>query len=197
MLSDDEPSERVRMLADADLLSACRRGDQGAWEALINRFQKLIYAIPRRAGLADDQCADVFQDVFATLLEKLDTIEQPDRLQAWLVTTAKRKTWRIVTRGHRLDYISDDEEAGDERLNQFPDRAPLPDEALLKLEEQHRIRTAMTELDERCRHLLTLLFYHSEPPPYAEIARATGVPEGSIGPTRARCLQKLLRFLEK
>ena len=65
------------------------------------------------------------------------------------------------------------------------------------LEEQHRIRTALSLLDERCKTLLELLFYAPEPPSYAEIAAALGVPEGSIGPTRARCLAKLLRMLKQ
>jgi RNA polymerase sigma factor (sigma-70 family) len=76
------------------------------------------------------------------------------------------------------------------------DDAPLPDEQLLILEEQHRIRTALSSLDERCRTLLEMLFYLAEPHSYAEIASSLGVPEGSIGPTRARCLAKLLRMLK-
>jgi RNA polymerase sigma factor (sigma-70 family) len=77
------------------------------------------------------------------------------------------------------------------------DESPLPDEQLLVLEEQHRIRTAVAQLDERCQTLVRLLFYQSEPPSYAEVAEVLGVPEGSIGPTRARCLGKLLRILTK
>jgi RNA polymerase sigma factor (sigma-70 family) len=75
------------------------------------------------------------------------------------------------------------------------DQAPLPDEQLLILEEQHRIRTALSSLDERCKTLLEMLFYPAEPPSYADIAALLGIPEGSIGPTRARCLAKLLRML--
>jgi RNA polymerase sigma factor (sigma-70 family) len=77
------------------------------------------------------------------------------------------------------------------------DEAPLPDEQLLILEEQHRIRTALSSLDDRCRKLLQMLFYLAEPPSYGEIATTLGIPEGSIGPTRARCLAKLLRLLKK
>jgi RNA polymerase sigma factor (sigma-70 family) len=83
----------------------------------------------------------------------------------------------------------------EEEINQFPCNAPLPDEMLVRLEEQHAVRTAVAALDERCRCLLTLLFYRSDPPPYAEVARALNMTEGSIGPTRARCLQKLRRLL--
>ena len=182
--------------SDHELLLACRRGDEDAWATLVNRYQRLIYTIPRRAGLDEDRSAEVFQEVFTTLLEKLYDIERPERLQAWLVTTARRKTMRLISREAGLRGFVEDQEGRDE-THKLSDPAPLPDEVLVRLEEQHRVRIAVASLDERCRKLLTLLFYASEPPTYAEIAAALGTTEGSIGPTRARCLQKLLRLLEK
>ncbi|MDB5076880.1 MAG: putative polymerase sigma factor, partial [Chloroflexi bacterium] len=82
-------------VSDGALLLACRQNDQAAWVALIARYQRLIYSIPRRAGLNPEQAADVFQQVFATLVEHLDQIEHPDRIGPWLVTTARRETWRV------------------------------------------------------------------------------------------------------
>ncbi|HEX8139875.1 MAG TPA: sigma-70 family RNA polymerase sigma factor [Pyrinomonadaceae bacterium] len=183
-------------ISDEKLLKDCRSGDQGAWETLVNRYQRLIYAIARRAGLDSDQSAEVFQEVFTTLLEKLDDITQPERLHAWLVTTARRKTWRLLSRESRWQKPGAEGEEAEDALEALPDAAALPDEVLVRLEEQHRVRRALSALDERCRKLLTMLFYSPEPPPYEEIARAIGTKEGSIGPTRARCLQKLLRQLE-
>lgn len=183
---------------DKELLLACRRGDAAAWETLVNRYQRLIYTIPRRAGLDEERAADVFQEVFTTLFEKLGGIEQPERLQAWLVTTARRKTWRLISRERAFQSFGDNEtQEGEAEINKLPDNAPLPDEVMLRLEEQQRVRTGLEALDERCRKLLTMLFYTPEPPSYAEIAASTGTSEGSIGPTRARCLQKLLNLLEK
>lgn len=179
---------------DRELLSACREGDESSWEVLVDRYQRLIYAIPRRAGLNEDQAGEVFQEVFATLLQKLNDITDPDRLHAWLVTTARRKTWRLMSKERQLRPGDDDRE---EELAAVVDNAPLPDEVLLRLEEQHRIRTALLALDERCQKLLTLLYYRPEPPSYAEIAAAFGTSEGSIGPTRARCLKKMLQLLER
>ena len=182
---------------DKQLLLACRRGDEAAWEALVRRYQRLIYVIPQRAGLDSDAAAEVFQEVFTTLLEKLDQIEQPERLHAWLVTTARRKTWRVILQQRTLRQRSPDESSeGDDEMSVLPDNAPLPDESLAKLEEQHRVRTAMAALDDRCRKLLTLLYYETEPPSYAAIAAELGTSEGSVGPTRARCLKKLLTLLE-
>jgi RNA polymerase sigma factor (sigma-70 family) len=184
---------------DKQLLLACRRGEESAWEALVNRYQRLMYAIPRRAGLDDDQASDVFQEVFTTLFQKLNDIEDPDRLHAWLVTTARRKTWRLISKKRLTGQMQsgDDDDGSAEEIARIPDDAPLPDETLLKLEEQHRVRTALSGLEERCRKLLTMLFYQSETPSYSEIAVSLGISEGSIGPTRARCLEKMLRLLDE
>jgi RNA polymerase sigma factor (sigma-70 family) len=183
--------------SDLELVLACRRGDQLAWEKLVRRYQRLIYAIPRRAGLSEDEAAEIFQDVFTTLFEKLNDIEEPDKLQAWLVTTTRRRTLRTLSRRPGRAVPGDDENDGANEAEALRDPSPLPDEQLLILEEQHRIRTAVSQLDERCRTLVQLLYYQSEPPSYAEVAKIMGVPEGSIGPTRARCLAKLLRILTK
>lgn len=183
--------------SDADLLRLCRDGDEAAWERLINRYQRLIYTVSRRAGLDEDAASEVFQEVFLTLYEKLATIEQPERVQAWLVTTARRKTWRAIMRDRPLKSMSND--ADDDIasfLEKLPDDAPLADQALQQIEREHLVRTAVLALDERCQKLLTLLFYADDPPPYSDIARLIHAPEGSIGPTRARCLEKLLRQLK-
>jgi RNA polymerase sigma factor (sigma-70 family) len=187
--------------SDLQLVSDCRQGDQLAWEKLVRRYQRLIYAIPRRAGLSEDQAAEIFQDVFTTLFEKLNDIEEPDRLQAWLVTTTRRRTLRTISQMPVKPRPDDAGEPNDDIINntieRLRDESPLPDEQLLILEEQHRIRTAVSQLDDRCQTLVRLLFYQREPPSYAEVAEVLGVPEGSIGPTRARCLGKLLRILTK
>ena len=178
--------------SDLQLVLACRRGDQLAWEKLIRRYQRLIYAIPLRAGLDEDQAAEIFQDVFTTFFQKLNDIEEPEKLQAWLVTTARRKTWRYIYKSHARIQNADVTEWTNEL-----DDTPLPDKQLLILEQQHRIRTAVAMLDERCQKLIHMLFYEAQPPSYAEIAASLGIPEGSVGPTRARCLGKLLRILKK
>ena len=185
------------MDSDLELVVACRRGDQLAWEKLIRRYQRLIYAIPLRAGLDEDQAADVFQDVFTTLFQKLNDIEEPERLHAWLVTTTRRKTWRMISQAHATPASAANPEQHEQEASSIRDETPLPDQKLLLLEEQQRLRTAVSLLDERCQTLLQMLFYRRDPPSYAEIAASLGIPEGSIGPTRARCLAKLLRILEK
>ncbi|HEU5459988.1 MAG TPA: sigma-70 family RNA polymerase sigma factor [Pyrinomonadaceae bacterium] len=179
------------------LVLDCRRGDQLAWDKLIRRYQRLIYAIPLRAGLDEDQAAEIFQDVFTTLFQKLNDLEQPEKLHAWLVTTTRRKTLHAISKAQarQQSHVNTDDDPY--VAISIRDEAPLPDEQLLMLEEQHRIRTALSALDERCKTLLEMLFYLSDPPSYADIATSLGLPEGSIGPTRARCLAKLLRMLKQ
>src|ERR1044072_8165002 len=156
---------------DKELLIACRHGDESSWNALIDRYQRLVYAIPRRAGLNEDQAAEVFQEVFVTLFEKMHEINEPERLHAWLVTTARRKTWRLLTKERALQTAKiDDGHAVQEVLLTVVDTAPLPDETLMRLEEQHRIRTALAALDPRCQKLLTMLYYRPVPATYSEIA---------------------------
>lgn len=182
--------------SDEQLLSLCKAGDEAAWRTLVERYQRLVYTVPRRAGLDEDQASEVFQEVFTVFFEKLHDIEQPDRLQAWFVTTARRKTWRAIQRAKRLVSIHNNNEDGDElSFEPFPDDSILPDEALVQIQERHRVRAAVEALDENCRELIKMLFYVSESPSYTEIAQKLGRPEGSIGPTRARCLKKLLQLL--
>ncbi|MCA1579245.1 MAG: sigma-70 family RNA polymerase sigma factor [Acidobacteria bacterium] len=184
--------------SDLQLVLDCRGGDQLAWQKLVQRYQRLIYTIPLRAGLDQAQAAEIFQDVFTTLFQKLNDIEEPEKLQAWLVTTARRKTWRTISKAERERVVA--VSAGQTIHDVEPvvrDERPLPDEQLLLLEEQHRIRLAVSSLDDRCRTLVHMLFYSSEPRSYQEIAAALEIPEGSVGPTRARCLRKLLRILQK
>lgn len=182
--------------SDADLVSACRRGDENAWNDLVDRFQRLIFAIPRRAGLDEQQCCDVFQDVFLTLFEKIDEIKQPDRIRAWLVTTAKFKTWSVV-RGMKGIYSPASEDDMEREMNGVPDAAPLADDVLIDLERQHLIRTALAELEDRCRRILSMIYLSEPTASYAEVAGAIGVGETSISPMRARCLKKLEKILAK
>lgn len=182
--------------ADADLIRRCRGNDQAAWDTLVSRYKRLIFAIPRRAGLTDEQASDVFQEVFLTLLEKINEIEQPERIRAWLVTTAKFKTWGLV-RSSKGFYSPRTEEEMDAEMASLRDPSPLADEMLIELEEQHLIRTALKEIEERCQHILSMIYLRDKAASYAEVADAIGVGETSISPLRTRCLKKLQKILTK
>lgn len=191
----EEPiASRVVDRSDAEIVRACRKGDQTAWDDLVGRYQRLIYAIPRRAGLSEERCADVFQEVFVTLLEKIDAIEKPEKIRSWIVTTAKFKTWSSV-RAEKGLYSPETEEEMEAQMAALPDAAPLADEQLVRLEQQHLIRTAMNMLEERCRMILSMIYLRESAASYAEVAAKVGVGETSISPLRTRCLKKLERIL--
>jgi RNA polymerase sigma factor (sigma-70 family) len=178
---------------DAALVLRCRRGEGAAWAALVHRYQRLVYAIVRRFGLDEHTAADVFQTVFARLAEHLPRIADPQRLQAWIVTTAKREVLLALRRGQRTVSMTRDEDAGDETAEfDIADDAQLPEDALADLQQQDLVRRALDRMDTRCRELLLMLFRDDgDKLPYDEVARRLGIAVGSIGPTRARCLGKL------
>lgn len=182
--------------ADAALVKGCRKGDQASWDALVERYQRLIYAIPRRAGLSEEQAADVFQEVFLTLVEKIDSIEQPEKIRSWIVTTAKFKTWAVV-RGSKGLYSPETEEEMEAEMARIEDQSPLADDVLIELEEQHLIRSALKLLEDRCQQILSMIYLCDPSASYAEVAAAIGVGETSISPLRSRCLKKLEKVLTK
>lgn len=180
---------------DATLVARCRRGDGEAWAALVRRYQRLVYAVVLRGGLDEHAAADVFQTVFSRLLQHLPRIAEPQRLQAWIVTTAKRELLLQRRLGQRTVSMTVDDpegEGGTSPAWDLADPDPLPEQALEALQQAHRVRLALERLDERCRTLLSLVFRdEDEALPYDEVARRMAMPVGSIGPTRARCLAKL------
>jgi RNA polymerase sigma factor (sigma-70 family) len=180
---------------DAALVALCKAGDESAWHSLVKRYQRLVYAIVRRMDMDEHVCADVFQTVFARLYEHLPRIEDPSRLQAWIVTTAKREG--LLQRRRAMRHVSvtpvDDE---DDALIDIEDEAEKPDEAAERLQMANLVRNALEALDVRCRDLLTMLYADDEAVPYEEIAARLAIPVGSIGPTRARCLAKLRGLVE-
>jgi RNA polymerase sigma factor (sigma-70 family) len=183
---------------DAALVERCRRGDATAWAALVRRYQRLVYAVVMRAGFDEHGAADVFQTVFSRLFEHLPRLTQPERLQAWIVTTAKREALRAREIGRRTVSMTRDEDDDTPGLEDtVADDAPLAEDALSELQQLHRLRQGMDRLDERCRDLLLLVFRdEDEKLAYDEVARRMNMPTGSLGPTRARCLDKLRRLVE-
>lgn len=189
-------SARALDKSDAELIAACRRGDESAWNELVDRYQRLIITVPRRAGLSEERAADVFQEVFLTLFEKLDEIEQPDKIRSWIVTTAKFKTWGAI-RGEKGFYSPESEEEMQAEMTNLPDAAPLADDVLIELEQQHLIRAALKKLEEKCQTILSMIYLRDVAATYAEVALAIGVGETSISPLRTRCLKKLAKILGK
>ncbi len=193
-----ETSQTTEPLSDAAIVARCQRGDGAAWEILVQRYQRLVYAIVRRIGHDEHAAADVFQTVFMRLMTHLPRLTDHDRLQAWIVTTTKREALLQRKRAMRtVSLTHDDDSDGDTEQWDVADDALLPEEALEAAQSQNIVRNGLESLDTRCRELLTLLYrYDDDKIAYEDVARRMDMPLGSIGPTRARCLGKLRKIVE-
>jgi RNA polymerase sigma factor (sigma-70 family) len=181
-MMDDSNSPEVSV---ATLMARASDGDQWAWNALVARFERLVWATARAHRLATSDAADVCQTTWLRLVENLDRIRDPDRLGAWLVTTARRECLRMIRlRGREL---TTDETTPFDR----PDEDLVSTQVITR-ERDNALLRALSALDERCRMLLTLLSA-VDPLSYDQIGAALEMPVGAIGPTRARCLDKLRR----
>jgi RNA polymerase sigma factor (sigma-70 family) len=171
----------------AELLDQARDGDQLAWDAIVERFSGLLWATARAHRLSSAQAADVIQNTWLRLVENLDRIQDPERLGAWLATTARRECLRAIRLGAR-ELPTDEEWMWD---------VPSDDEidsGLIARERDTALWRSFRVIGERCQALLRILAA-PDPPSYEEIGAALGMPIGAIGPTRARCLDKLRRSL--
>lgn len=176
---------------DARLVQRCLAGDARAWEALVRRHERLVYAVARTYSLEEADLADVFQDVFTALVKGLPRLRDARALVRWLSSTTDRIALATALRRRRERAMTADPEG----LERVAGSDPWVGADLEELEEQATVRLALAGLHERCRRLLTALYYEDPPPSYAGLARRLGVPIGSLGPTRARCMERLRRGL--
>ncbi len=181
-----------KQLSDADLISACADGKEDAWDALVGRYERLVYTIPYRYGLTPTEVSDVFQSVWLALLRNLSTLRQPDRIAAWLVTTTRRECWERRRGANYKKVITTDL---DSQIIKARSDEPSPDELVSTYERHEALRHAMEHVDPRCRRLIQLLYFDPSIPSYADVAEMLSMPIGSIGPMRARCLKKLRKIL--
>ncbi len=172
-----------------DLVMRARDGDQRAWDAIVVRYAPLVWSICRRYRLAGADADDAGQAVWLQLVDHIGQIRDPAALPGWLATTTGRECGRIVRAARRTcppgSRVLDAEDIPDEP-------AAVTDDELLRAERHAALREALADLPPPCQQLIVLLT--EDPPlPYAQIGARLGIPAGSIGPTRRRCLAKLRR----
>ncbi len=171
------------------LVRAAADGDEHSWNALVDEFAGLVWTVARSFQLDDASAADVVQECWCRLAMNLTRIREPERVASWLTTTAKHESLRLVRQRDRQRPTEFD----DDRLLGTDGPA---DEAILESEQVDELYEALTLLPPRSQQLLRLPV--AEPKiPYEEIADIVGMPVGSIGPTRARCLDKLRTLLQQ
>lgn len=174
----------------AQLVQRAAEGDRWAWERLVDQYARLIWAMTRDFRLVESDAADVAQATWLRLLEHIDRLEYPARVGSWLAATARNECLRSVAARKKVVLVHDDV-----ALNGDAAHGPAIDERLLAAERAQAVREALSRLPQRWQRLLELLM--SDPPAsYAEISDQLGLPVGSIGPTRGRCLERLRELLQ-
>lgn len=184
-----EPSE------DARLVAKCLEGDPRAWEAIVRRHERLVYAVGRSYRLSDEDMGDVFQEVFAALVRGLPRLKDPRTLVRWLASTSQRIARATALRRRREAARTVEIDPPGAPL--LAADAPGVGQPLEQLEEQALVRLAMGSLSERCQTLLAALYFEDPTPSYGTISRRMGLPVGSLGPTRARCFERLREAYER
>ena len=172
-----------------DLVTRASTGDEGAWNEIVERYIPLVWKICLRYHLSAADIEDVGGTVWLGLFEQLGRLREPAALPGWLATTTQRECLRVLKESRRYELFGGD--PGDGVVPAEADKAMIEEEILLA-ERNAKLRAALAELAEDDRRLLMLLL--NDPPlPYARISEILGMPQGSIGPTRARCLARLRR----
>lgn len=169
-------------------------GEARAWDVLVRRHERLVHSIGRSYQLAHEDMGDVFQEVFTALFNGLPRLREGRTLVRWLASTTERIARATALRRRREAARENHDELTFSRLEDGGE--PIGAD-LEQLERQHQVRLALAGLSERCRRLLAALYYEDPTPSYQELSQRLGVPVGSLGPTRARCMDRLRTQLEQ
>jgi RNA polymerase sigma factor (sigma-70 family) len=172
------------------LVSAARAGNQLAWNALVDRYNRFVWSIARSFRLSTADAGDAVQMTWLRLVENLDKISDPDRLASWLGTTVRRECLQHLRRSGR-----DRTDSSTDYLVNVSDDAPPIETSMLESERDRALWQAMGMLGGKCQQLLRVLMA-SPPPAYTDVAQTLSMPIGSIGPARKRCLAQLRRIIE-
>jgi RNA polymerase sigma factor (sigma-70 family) len=175
----------------AELVRRAAGGDLTAWERLVDQYARLIWSITGEFKLAESDAADVAQTTWLRLLEHIDRIQHPDRVGSWLAATARNECLRSLASRKKVVLCHDDDELDDSAVAHGPE----VDERLLAAERAQVVRDALSRLPRQWQRLLELLMC-DPPTSYADISSELGLPIGSIGPTRGRCLARLRVLLQ-
>jgi RNA polymerase sigma factor (sigma-70 family) len=171
------------VFSDRELIESCLRGEQSGWTQLVSKYERLIYSVARALCSEQEDCADVFQRVCLALYQNLDRLRSDQIISAWLMTVTRRQAYAMIRA--KKSYI------------------PIEENVLVAqsnvdlIGKEFEIELAVGRLDERCQKLIRFLYFDSKGPSYAEIAAELAMPVASIGPTRARCLEKLKKLLSR
>jgi RNA polymerase sigma-70 factor (ECF subfamily) len=174
---------RAATLSDAELVRACRAGDPEAWNELVERYSRYVYAIAVRGFRLDDEDAeDVFQDVFTRVYTRLDSLRDDDALRPWIAQLTRRRCLDALASRGRETAVDEEELRPEESAD------------LAEVEEAFVVREALAGLSETCQDMLDRFFARDQS--YKTIADELAIPSGTIASRIARCLGRLKQALE-
>ncbi len=172
----------------ASLAVAARDGSEDALGQIVTELSPMLWQVARAAGLTSGDAEDVLQTVWLRLVGHLGGLHTPTALTAWLVITTRREAWRV--RAARRKQVFADQDW----LTAIPDPAPGAEQLAITGDQRRELWAALGRLSPRCQELLRIIAFVPQAD-YREIAAQLGMPQGSIGPTRGRCLAKLRALL--
>jgi RNA polymerase sigma factor (sigma-70 family) len=189
VLTANQVSEDDHYARIAGLVNDAKQGRREAVGELVPELSPLLWQVARASGLSSSDAEDVLQSVWLNLLAHLDAIRTPGSLTSWLITATKREAWRVRAADRRqkpVDY---------EWLTAIPDAGADSEQRLIMKDEQRELWEALRSLPGRCQKLLRIVAFVPRPD-YDDVAARLGMPRGSVGPTRGRCLEKLRSALD-
>lgn len=184
VLPQGKVSEDDRRARVAHLVDRARAGEMEAAAELVTELSPMLWHVARAAGLSVTDAEDVVQTVWMRLMSNLDSIRSPAALTSWLVVTARHEAWHVRAVARRQ------QPADSEWMVTIPDPGAGAEEDVILKDEQRQLHAALRGLSERCQELLRIVAFVPRPD-YDSVAAKLGMPRGSVGPTRSRCLDKL------
>ncbi len=185
-LSLDDPVADT--LTTTELLRVAVDGKTAAWETIVRRFEPAVAAMITTYRLQEADARDATQRTWLRMLENHQQIREPEALGGWLKTTARRECLRILAEHRRIEPLPDSTE--------YPDARVDVEQTVVDADQARHLRNLLAMLPTRSFELISTLF-QDDPPGYAQLSAAIGIPVGSIGPTRARALRRLRRMVEE
>jgi RNA polymerase sigma factor (sigma-70 family) len=184
-------TEKQKAWPDRRLVSECLNGNEEAWNALIDKYKRLIYSIPVKYGFSPDEATDIFQAVCLELLTELPKLRKAEALPKWIIQITSHKCFHTKKDKQRTETADPNDPTFEQAT------PPRAENVLREAEDEQKMRDVISALPDRCQELIRMLFFEEPALPYDQVARRLGIATGSIGFIRQRCLERARKELEK
>lgn len=179
--------------SDQRLVDRCLEGDETAWGVVVDKYKNLVYHLILKYRPGDDEAADLFQSVWLDAYNDLPKLRKKGSFKSWLISLTNHKCYHWKKKWKRREK----HETNEIDAETLGEEIGVEADFVEKLERDQLVREAVFSLSDRCREMVTLLFFKTPPMPYKEVAEKLGLATGSIGFIRGRCLDRLQKALKK